>query len=176
MSLLTADQRRRKAELEREIAEIMDASNTAAREKRRAERKAMIARRGKIQKVNHLRAKPKGGRERDAGFMTWQHESGLACIACVIEGRPDTHGEPNPIEVAHQRVSGWKKGVRGNDADSCPLCRSHHQLAPNACDKGQRAFWARLGVDPAAYVTALHSAYLAGQDGRDVLATFTRRG
>ena len=174
MSLLTAEQRRRKADLEREIAEIMDASNTAAREKRRAERKAMIARRGKVQKVKHDRAKPKGGRERDAGFLAWQHESGLACIACAIEGRPNTHGEPNPIEVAHQRLTGWKKGVRGDDANSCPLCRWHHQLAPNACDKGQRAFWSRLDVDPTAYCAALFSAYQAGQDGRAVLAQFAK--
>lgn len=127
------------------------------------------------QRIDHSRSKPKGGRERDAGFMAWQHESGLACIACEVLGAPtpdQIQGFPNPLEVAHQRVNGWKKGVRGDDAASCVLCRWHHQTAPNACDRGQTKFWARLEIDPADYCQALYAAFKGGQDGRAVQRRF----
>lgn len=151
---------------EREARKIAQAKARAQRERQREQR------------VTHERVKPKGGRERDAGFMAWQHESGLTCIACEIEGPPTAamlQGERNPIEVAHQRVKGWKKGVRGDDADSCPLCRWHHQLAPNACDKGQRQFWARLTIDAADYCAALFAAFKGGSDPRLVMRWFIPR-
>lgn len=119
-------------------------------------------------KVQHERIKPKGGREQDAGYAAWVHETGLSCIACHIEGPPSA-GVLYRIEFAHQRVKGWKKGVRGDDADSCPLCVWHHQLAPNACDKGQRQFWTRLGVDPAQFCADLYAAFRGGRSGERVI-------
>ena len=131
---------------------------------------------GRPARINHQRTKPKGGREVDPAFMRWQHESSLTCIACAIEGPPSAamlQGERNPIEVAHQRVTGWKKGVRGDDKNSCALCRWHHQLAPNACDKGQAKFWLRIGVDAADYCAALYAAFKGGSSGAAVLRRFT---
>jgi len=121
------------------------------------------------------RIKPKGGRDRDGDYMSWQHESGLVCIACEMLGEPTPRqlmGEPNPIEVAHQHIDGSKLGVRDHDRHSCPLCRWHHQLAPNACDKGQKSFWARLGIDAADYCAALYEAFRGGSDGLRVQRRF----
>lgn len=94
-------------------------------------------------------------RKLDKGHLSYLHEVGV-CIACLIEGEPDTKGERNPIEAAHQKLAiaakGWKgagKGVRSDDQKSVPLCRWHHQLAPNACDRAQRKFWDRLGLGDA---------------------------
>lgn len=175
MIRLDADQRRQRQEHQRALREIDAPIKAARREEAKARERAREPREPKVQ---HERSKPKGGRERDPAFMSWQHDSGLVCVACEIEGRPTPamlKGERNPIEVAHQRVNGWKKGVRGNDADSCPLCRWHHQLAPSACDKGQRQFWDRLGIDAADYCAALYAAFRGGSDGRRVQLRFIPR-
>ena len=130
---------------------------------------------GRPTRINHQRTKPKGGHEADKPFMSWLHESGLACVACEAEGPPTPamlQGERNPMEVAHQRVTGWKKGVKEDDKHSCILCRWHHQLAPNACDKGQRQFWDRLGIVAADYTAALHAAFRGGSDPHRVLRQF----
>lgn len=164
-----ADARRRVRELERpdrEARKIAEAQRRAAREV------------GRSRRVSHQRTKPKGGHEADPAFMAWQHESRLVCVACEILGAPtaaELQGEPNPIEVAHQRVDGWKAGRKAHDRHSCPLCRWHHQLAPNACDKGQRKFWAVLEIDPADYCAALHQAYRANSDGSAVQLRFIPR-
>lgn len=145
----------------------------AAADERRANRKAEKVNRPT--RVDHKRSKPKGGRDLDPDFVAWQHESGLTCIACDMLGAPTAaqlQGERNPIEVAHQRVDGWKKGVRGHDRHSCPLCRWHHQLAPNACDKGQKAFWDRLGIDASDYCAALYAAFKGGSPGAAVIRKF----
>ena len=147
---------------EREARKIEAAKRRAARERR-------------PDRIAHQRTKPKGGHEADKPFMSWLHESGLACVACEIEGPPTPamlQGEPNPMEVAHQRVTGWKKGVKEDDKHSCILCRWHHQLAPNACDKGQRQFWDRLGIVAADYTAALHAAFRGGSDPHRVLRQF----
>lgn len=165
----------------REVLRKIDADKRAAlapakralADERRVTRKAEKV--SRPARVDHQRAKPKGGRETDPAFMSWQHDSDLTCIACEMLGAPSAaqlQGERNPIEVAHQRVDGWKKGVRGHDRNSCPLCRWHHQLAPNACDKGQKAFWDRLGIDAADYCAALFHAFRAGFDGREVIRRF----
>jgi hypothetical protein len=171
--MLTKEIRDEKAALRARLRELEDPAREARKieeAKRRADRE-----RGRTLRVTHQRAKPKGGRETDPAFMSWQHDSGLTCIACEMLGAPSAaqlQGERNPIEVAHQRVDGWKKGVRGHDRNSCPLCRWHHQLAPNACDKGQKAFWERLGIDAADYCAALFHAFRAGFDGREVIRRF----
>lgn len=174
--MLDAETRKRRDELKAELRRLEDPGREAlkiAEATRRAHREF-----GRRPRVEHRRTKPKGGHEADAGFMSWQHESGLTCIACEIEGPPTAaqlQGEHNRMEVAHQRVDGWKKGVKGHDRNSCPLCRWHHQLAPNACDKGQRHFWARLGVEAADFVTALHQAFRSGNDGQAVIRRFLPR-
>ena len=175
--MLDAETRQRRADLKAELRRLESPTREArkiAEAQRRAAREV-----GRTSRVTHLRTKPKGGHEADAGFMAWQHDSGLICIACAIEGKPSTAqlmGERNPIEVAHQRIDGWKAGRKAHDRHSCPLCRWHHQLAPNACDKGQTKFWARLGVDRADYCAALHQAYRANADGHAVQARFITGG
>ena len=151
----------------------LERQDVEARKIAAAQRKADRERRP--DRIDHGRSKPKGGRDKDPAYISWQHDSGLTCIACEMLGAPSAaqlQGERNPIEVAHQRVDGWKKGVRGHDRNSCPLCRWHHQLAPNACDKGQKAFWERLGIDAADYCAALFHAFRAGFDGREVIRRF----
>jgi hypothetical protein len=105
------------------------------------------------------------GRLRDQDYQGWLHDQDLPCIACTRLGRPDLGGGFNPMEVAHIRLKGWKKGVRGDDCDSLILCHWHHQAAPNACDKGQRAFFERLDVDAAALCGDLYAAFRGGYDG-----------
>ncbi|MDP1598976.1 hypothetical protein [Phenylobacterium sp.] len=171
--MLDANTRRRRDELKAELRRLEDPGREAkkiAEASRRAQREF-----GRRPRIDHKRTKPKGGHEADAGFMSWLHDSELTCVACEIEGPPTADqlkGEPNPMEVAHQRVDGWKKGVKGHDRNSCILCRWHHQLAPNACDKGQRQFWARLRVEASDFVTALHQAYRSGNDGQVVIVRF----
>lgn len=176
--MLDAATRQRRDALKAELRRLESPTREArkiAEAQRRAAREV-----GRPVRVKHARSKPKGGHEADAGYMAWQHDSGLVCIACEIEGAPSPatlQGEPNPIEVAHQRIDGWKAGRKAHDRHSCPLCRWHHQLAPNACDKAQKKFWARLEIDPADYCAALHQAYRADADGHAVQRRFipTRR-
>lgn len=118
-------------------------------------------------------------RQRDAGFLAWLHEN-LPCIGCLVEG-------PGPvefanIEAAHQKVAiaakGWSKGGLGPRVHdlgrTCPLCAWHHTLAVNACDKGQRQFWDRLGLgdEVADFCRDLANAYKAGRPGRPVVTSF----
>jgi len=175
--MIQQDQDRRRA-LAAARAKVRELERPDIEARKIAAKQAKRRRPPRESRVDHQRTKPKGGRETDPGFMSWQHESAIGCIACEIEGQPGAatlQGERNPIEVAHQRVSGWKKGVRGHDRDSCVLCRWHHQMAPNACDKGQRQFWERLGVDAAEYCTALYQAFRANADGVEVFRRFANR-
>lgn len=175
MLRMDADKRRALAELKAQVREI----ERPEREARKIQQAKMRAQREKRPaRIAHERSKTKGGHIADKPFMAWQHASGLLCVACEIEGQPTAaqmHGLPNPIEVAHQRVKGWKKGVKGDDEASCPLCRWHHQLAPNACDKGQKAFWGRMGIDVSDYCAALYAAFKGGSDGRRVQLRFIPR-
>lgn len=148
-----------------------------ARQVLKQDRKAKRAERGP--KVRQERLRDKGGRDAEPKFLRWLHERAAVCIACLLDPAPPDRlkllGVPNKLEAAHQRIRGWKKGVRGRDADSCILCAWHHQHAPNACDRGWRQFWDRLGVDVAAYCAELYAAYQAGADGAAVIMKHARR-
>lgn len=166
MSLLTAEQRRRKAELEREIAQIMDPLNVEAKARRRAARAAMVKRVGKRAKGQRQ------PRERDPGFLAYLRR--LPCVAGMIEG-----GCEGPIEAAHIRMSSAKHGTRNagmqqkpHDRHALPACHHHHQHDQHR--GSEAAFYGRLGIDPFELSAALFSAYQAGQDGRAVLAQFTK--
>lgn len=141
---------------EREARKIAKAKGRAKREK------ALTGAHGQREPVN-----------RDSAYMSWIHEQGLPCVAC-LNGEPINYSGPNPIEAAHQwTVRGPMKGKRAGHDTCVPLCRWHHQLAPTACDKGQRAFWDRLGIDVADLSAALYRAFKAGDDGHRVLRRFT---
>ena len=57
---------------------------------------------------------------------------------------------------------------------TCPLCAWHHTIAANACDKGQRQFWDRLGLgdEVADFCRDLGEAYRTGRPGRPVITSF----
>jgi hypothetical protein len=126
-------------------------------------------------KLETKRAKPKAGRERDLGYLSWLHE-GLPCIACLRFGATGS-----PIEAAHQKVNApsrgvFKKlGVRPDDAFTAPLCASHHREGPLRCDPAQGKFWAIVGLDSeqvADFCLELHAAYQAGDPGQPIVQRF----
>lgn len=156
------------------------------RDVRRVERrvvKAQSKEREKARKLEIAKAALEGAeakfrqpREHDPAFMAWLRDVGL-CIACLIEGRP---ARPGPIEAAHQKLNiaaaDWTKvsGRRVHDRQCVGLCRWHHQDAPNACDKGQRQFWARLGIgDRIADLCAeLYAAFKGGSAGDLIIRSY----
>lgn len=157
---------------------IRAAKKTAAQE-RKANKKA----RDKAQNLEVARAALDGvqarfrqPRQHDDAFMAWLRDIGL-CIACLIEERP---AHPGPIEAAHQKqniaAAGWTKvsGRRAHDRQCVGLCRFHHQDAPNACDKGQRQFWDRLGIGDriANLCTELYAAFKGGSDGALIIRRY----
>lgn len=165
---LDAEQRRRLREAQRTVAEILDpireARKIARAKGERKREKALTGEHGQRAAVN-----------RDDAYMAWIHDQGLPCVAC-LNGEPVAYSGPNPIEAAHQWiVRGPTKGKRAGHDTCVPLCRWHHQLAPNACDKGQRAFWSRLEIDPTDLSSALYRAFKAGDDGHRVLRRFSTK-
>lgn len=126
-------------------------------------------------KLQVRRAKPKGGRERDIGFLSWLHE-GLPCIACLRFGVTGS-----PIEAAHQKIQSAEKGlnrkygVRPDDWQCVPLCAEHHRTGPLRCDPAQAKFWAIVGLEPsdvADFCGELFAAYQAGESGSAVVRRF----
>lgn len=165
---LDAERRRKLADLRRQVKALeapeREAKKIARAKGRQKREKALTGEHGQRAAIN-----------RDDAYMAWIHEQGLACIAC-LNGEPVTYSGLNPIEAAHQWVvRGPTKGKRAGHDTCVPLCRWHHQLAPNACDKGQRAFWSRLEIDPADLSSALYGAFKAGGDGHRVLRRFTTK-
>lgn len=132
------------------------------------------------QKLTTQRAKPKGGRERDAEYMAWLHVD-IPCIACIRFGRPAF--VPNPIEAAHQKLTvaerGLQKtlGVRPSDKWCAPICAFHHRIGPPCCDPAQTKFWALVGLEPADVAdlcAELFTAFTEGRPGASVIHQFAR--
>lgn len=126
-------------------------------------------------KLETRRVKPKGGRERDLGYLAWLHD-GLECIACVCFGQTGA-----PIEAAHQKIQSAEKGlnrkagVRPDDWQTLPLCATHHRQPPFCCDPAQGKFWSIVGLsaeDVADFCRALHDAFLASLPGLPVVRRF----
>ena len=126
-------------------------------------------------KLQTARAKPKHGRERDLGFLSWLHD-GVPCIACLRFGATGT-----PIEAAHQKIQAAEKGlhrkygVRPDDWQCVPLCASHHRLGPLCCDPAQAKFWAIVGLEPAAvadFCAEIFAAYQASDPGAPVVRRY----
>lgn len=166
MRQLTREQRERKAQLEREIAEIMDPLNKEAAARRRAERRAMVARVGK------RASGQRQPRERDAGYLAFLRR--LPCIAGVM-GATDCSGA---TQAAHLRFSDAARGrlnpgmaSKSHDRHATPLCEHHHLRDQHV--RQEQAFWNDLGIDPGDLSAALYAAYQAGEDGQAVLRRFT---
>ena len=174
MITLTAEQR----EIVAQGKAITKASNAERNKALRAERKER-----RKQLAESAAPNKRDPRQLDAGFMSWLHVD-LPCIACLIEG-PGAVEYAN-IEAAHQKVAiaakGWSKGGLGprvhDGGRTCPLCAWHHTIAANACDKGQRQFWDRLGLgdDIADFCRDLYTAYRAHDDGATVVRSWAAAG
>lgn len=103
-------------------------------------------------------------RERNGAYMAWIARS--PCVACMALGR----GFVTPVEVAHIRFGdpdrGWQPtgaAQKPDDRRTAPLCVAHHRIGPEAQHgRGERQWWAWLGVDPINLVADLNAAYDAG--------------
>jgi hypothetical protein len=173
MITLTAEARAIIAEADRLKKEARKPAKLADKLDRRERRKAL---------AESTAPNKRDPRQHDAGFLSWLHVD-LPCIGCLIEGPgPVGYGA---IEAAHQKLSidakGWKKaglGPRTHDARCVALCSWHHTVAANACDKGQRQFWDRLGIgDGVADLCAeLFHAYRTHDDGVVVVRAWAAAG
>lgn len=116
-------------------------------------------------------AKPNRGREVDKGYLAWLRR--LPCVAGLVEG-----GCEGPVEAAHLRFGTPDRpnpglGRKNHDRHCTPLCRKHHQHDQHT--GSERAFWTRLGVEPADLTEALYASYKAGEDGLPTLLRFTSK-
>ena len=92
---------------------------------------------------------------RDAPFL--KMVSQLPCLVCK---------RPGPSEVAHVRYAAPDHGkpptglgAKPSDVWTVPLCAWCHRDGPDAQHKsGERAWWARKGIDPVAVAKALRAA------------------
>ena len=117
----------------------------------KAERKAR--QRVRPVKIKATPVKPDRGRERDNGFLAFVRRQ--PCAARHLggcEGRIDpahirfgTPDRPNP-----------GMGRKNHDRWCNPLCRKHHEEQHSM---KEQAFWARVGIDPAANAAALYAEY-----------------
>lgn len=118
--------------------------------KQKAERKAV-----RVKRETHAPTKPMRGRLEVKVHR--QFVGRLPCVAGAVEG-----GCSGPIEAAHLRFSDFTAGRtnpglqrKSDDVWVVPLCAHHHRYDQH---KGsERAFWARLGVDPNALAKALYA-------------------
>ncbi|MCK1693669.1 hypothetical protein [Bradyrhizobium sp. 144] len=90
--------------------------------------------------ARRVQAEPKGG---DPEYLTQVRQ--LPCLKCGME----------PSEAAHVRFAsaafGKTSGIgrKPRDADAVPLCAGCHRLDRDAQhSRGERMFWAELGINP----------------------------
>ena len=165
---LTKEQRDALNDAKRRVKEILKPSREA---RKIAEAKASqeMARR-----VGKRAPGQREVRELDNGFRAWLRR--LPCIAGVMLGG-GCHG---PVQAAHIRYSEHGKsrnpgvGRKNHDRHETPLCQHHH--ISDQHKRKEREFWCDLGVDPYDFAAALYAAYLAGEDGVDVIRRFAPAG
>lgn len=170
---LTAEQREIVAQAKAITKDSQSDRNRALRAERKERRKAL---------AESAAPNKRDPRQHDAGFLAWLHVD-LPCIGCLIEG-PGPVGFAT-IEACHQKLAiaakGWAKsglGPRTHDHKCAPLCQWHHTIAANACDKGQRQFWDRLGLGDhvADFCADLFHAYRTHEDGASVVRSWATGG
>ena len=162
---LDADKRRELADLRRQVKALeapdREARKIARAKARQKREKALVRSQGQRQP-----------RERDPGYLAFLRR--LPCVVC---------GATRRIEAAHVRAgyssAGWAPtGMmqKPDDARAVPLCATCHREGPNAQHRAnERQWWSGHGIDPPDLCRALHSAYLAGEDGHAVLRRFTTK-
>lgn len=116
-----------------------------------AERKAR--QRERPARVTTKPVKPTRGREEDKGFR--QFVKRQPCAARHLGGCS------GPIDPAHIRFGTPDRpnpglGRKNHDRWCNPLCRAHHDQQHSM---KEQAFWARVGIDPAANAASLYAHY-----------------
>lgn len=119
------------------------------RQAKSRERKAAKADRVKSPKASR-------GREIDAGYLAFLRRQ-PCCVGPL--------GCSGPVEAAHIRFGRPGAPPTGlqrkpNDQDATPLCVAHHREGPDAQHRaGERAWWAKRGLDPFEIAAQLYAAY-----------------
>ena len=160
---LTDAERRELADIDRRAKELRAKKDAEAKERAAKDRKG----RNKALSRAPGQRQP---RERDPGYLAFLRR--LPCVVC---------GATRRIEAAHVRAgyssAGWAPtGMmqKPDDARAVPLCATCHREGPNAQHRAnERQWWSGHGIDPPDLCRALHSAYLAGEDGHAVLRRFS---
>lgn len=145
MIQLSSDDRRKRAELKRELRAL----ERPAKEAQRAERKAVArAKPKRDQRIAHDTGKQDRGRVRDNAYLAYTRRQ--PCILKGIAGECE-----GPVEATHVRFSDAKVG-RVNPGASCkpsdkwvlPACSHHHKQQHARGD--ERAWWSHWGIDASA--------------------------
>jgi len=165
---LDAEQRRKVRDLQQQIDAILDPEREArkiARAKdKKSREKALVRSQGQRQP-----------RERDPGYLAFLRR--LPCVVGPIKG--DCCGgrtDPAHIRFADPKAGRRNPGLSAKPDDKwcLPVCRFHHE-AQHAY--GNEAEWwaVEVGADPTDLARAFYAAYLAGEDGHDVLRRFSTK-
>lgn len=136
---------------------IVRAAETIERRARRLQRRARKAEReARAELVDRSGATDaRQPRLRDNAYLAWiRHARCLACAVCGLESRP--------VDAAHCRLAfadeGWREPGRGRKPDdwkTTPWCRPCHERQ----GRGERAFWAQLGLYPPEVCRTLRHLY-----------------
>ena len=99
-------------------------------------------------------------RLRDHAYLAWIRRA--RCLACAVRGL-----ETRPVDAAHCRLAladdGWRESGLGRKPDDwkvTPWCRPCHERQ----GRGERAFWAALGLYPPEVCRTLRHLYEQGAD------------
>ena len=105
--------------------------------------------------------------KKDKGYLAFIHE-----LPCVVSGR-------TPVEAAHISYAeprygklGRGKSQKESDRWCLPLAPAEH-IRQHAM--GERAYWARVGIDPCVVALALYGVYPSVELARLVIANIERR-
>lgn len=93
----------------------------------------------------------------------------LPCVACMVEGR-ETYG----VDAAHVSYAfpGWPargKAEKVSDERTVPTCRTHHDEQHGM---NERAWWARLGINPVSLCSALVAVAPTVARGIEIIEDF----
>lgn len=173
MTLLHDKERRDALRQAKAAVRDLERPEREARKIQQAQRRAQRERRPP--KVEHERAKPKGGRERDNTYLAALR--GQRCCVGPIMGDP-CEGRTDP---AHIRFSDHKAGrtnpgmgAKSDDRWCLPVCRKHHEAQHAYGD--ERKWWAvEVGADPTDLARDYYRAHETDGDFEAVLRRYTKR-
>lgn len=141
------------------------------------EREARKAVRKSRQDRTHapVAAKRDRGRNRDNGHLAWIRR--LPCVATYARTGEQVYG----CQAAHLRMTDASKGkphpgkgVKPSDFWTAPLTPEQHAIQGDV--KGERRFWAELGIDPFDLCKALYAVTGDDDAGLKVIRDFAGWG